>query len=156
VASVDSSLPIVRLETQQQKIERAIGRERVLSRLLFVFGGFALLLASLGLHGLTSYSVARRTSEIGIRLALGAQRSQVLWMILRQVLVLAAAGLALGLPLAWASGPLVASYLFGVPPRDVLTIVVAAVVLTTVALAAGWMPARRAARMDPLGALRVE
>ena len=156
VAAVDASLPIVRLETQQQKIDRAIGRERVLSRLLTVFGGFALLLATLGLHGLTSYTVARRTSEIGIRLALGAQRSQVLWMILRQVLVLAALGLALGLPLAWAAGPLVASYLFGVPPRDVLTIAVSAGVLTMVAVAAGWIPARRAARMDPLGALRVE
>ena len=156
VAGADASLPIVRLETQQQKIERTIGRERVLSRLLTVFGGFALLLASLGLHGLTSYAVARRTSEIGIRLALGAQRSQVLWMILRQVLLLAAAGLALGLPLAWAAGPLVASYLFGVPPRDVMTIALSAGVLTMVALVAGWMPARRAARMDPLGALRVE
>jgi predicted permease len=156
VAAVDASLPIVRLETQQQKIDRAIGRERVLSRLLTVFGGFALLLATLGLHGLTSYTVARRTSEIGIRLALGAQRSQVLWMILRQVLVLTALGLALGLPLAWAAGPLVASYLFGVPPRDVLTIAVSAGVLTMVAIAAGWIPARRAARMDPLGALRVE
>ena len=156
IAAVDRSLPNVHLETQQQKIERALGPERVLSRLHTVFGGFALLLASLGLHGLTSYSVERRTSEIGIRIALGAQRSQVLWMILRQVLVLAGAGLALGLPLAWAAGPLVASYLFGVPPRDVAAIALSAGVLTMVALVAGWLPARRAARMDPLGALRVE
>jgi predicted permease len=156
VAAVDPGLPIVRFETQQQKIDRAIGRERVLSRLLLLFGAFALLLASLGLHGLTSYAVARRTSEIGIRLALGAQRSQVLWLILRQVLWLAVAGLALGVPLAWAGGPLLAAYLYGVAPRDAWTIAVSAGVLTAVAMLAGWLPARRAARMDPLGALRVE
>ena len=156
VAAVDPGLPIVRLETQQQKIDRALGRERVLSRLLTLFGAFALLLASLGLHGLTSYAVARRTSEIGIRLALGAQRSQVLWLILRQVLWLAVAGVALGLPLAWAGGPLVGAYLYGVAPRDAWTIAMSACVLTAVAMLAGWMPARRAARMDPLGALRVE
>jgi len=131
-----------------------------LTRLFVVVIGplafIALLLASIGLHGLTSYAVARRTSEIGIRLALGAQRSQVLWLVLRQVLALAAAGLALGIPLAWAGGPLVASYLFGVAPRDVLTVALAGLVLTLVTLVAGWLPARRAARMDPLAALRVE
>jgi predicted permease len=156
VAAVDPSLPIVRMETQQQKIDRAIGRERVLSRLLTVFGAFALLLASIGLHGLTSYAVARRTSEIGIRLALGAQRPQVLWMILRQVVTIAAIGLVFGLPLAWAVGPLIASYLYGVAPRDLATIAAAALLLGTVAIMAGWLPARRAARMDPLAALRVE
>ena len=156
VATVDGSLPVVRLETQQDKIARALGRERVLSRLLTIFGGFALLLASLGLHGITSYSVTRRTSEIGIRLALGAQRRQVLWLILRQVFVLAAAGLAMGLPLASAASPLAGAYLFGVPPRDPVTTVTAAAILIVVALVAGWLPARRAARMDPLDALRVE
>jgi ABC-type antimicrobial peptide transport system permease subunit len=156
VAAVDPNLPMTHLQTQQEQIEQSIGRERVLARLLTLFGAFALLLASLGLHGLTSYAVARRTSEIGIRLALGAQRSQVLWLVLRQVLTLAAAGLALGLPLAWAAGPLVGSYLFGVPSRDLLTMVLAGMVLTLVTLVAGWLPARPAARLDPLAALRVE
>jgi predicted permease len=156
VTAVDPSLPITHLQTQQEQIDQSIGRERVLARLLTVFGAFALLLASVGLYGLTSYAVARRTSEIGIRLALGAQRSQVLWLVLRQVFALSAIGLALGLPLAWAIGPLVGSYLFGVPPRDVLTIALAGMVLMLVIVVAGWLPARRAARMDPLAALRVE
>ena len=126
------------------------------TRLLTLFGGFALLLACVGLHGVTSYSVARRTPEIGIRLALGAQRSRILWLVLRQVVVLAAAGLAIGLPIAWLTGPVTSAFLFGLDARDPLTIVAAAALMLLVALGAGFWPARRAARMEALAALRSE
>ena len=121
-----------------------------------LFGGFALLLACIGLHGVTSYSVARRTSEMGIRLALGAQRRQVLWLVQRQVIVLAVAGLAIGVPLALMAAPLVGALLFGVAPTDYAAIAIAGAVMLVVATGAGLMPARRAARLDPLKALRTE
>jgi ABC-type antimicrobial peptide transport system permease subunit len=104
----------------------------------------------------TSYSVSRRTSEIGIRVALGARRSQVVWLVLRQVLMLGVAGLMLGIPLALVASPLVGAFLYGLGPRDAATIGLAAGVLLLVALAAGWLPARRAARMEALVALRHE
>lgn len=100
--------------------------------------------------------MTRRTSEIGIRLALGARRGQVLWLILRQVFLLALAGLAVGIPIAAAAGPVVRSFLFGLSPADPVTIVVSSAVLLLVALAAGFLPARRAARLDALAALRID
>jgi ABC-type antimicrobial peptide transport system permease subunit len=156
VVEVDPSLPITKYKTQTEQINETIGKERVFVQLLTVFGGFALLLACVGLHGVTSYSVSRRTSEIGIRLALGAQRSQVLWMVLRQVLVLAVIGLAVGLPLAYAAGPAVKSFLFGLESNDPFTLGASAFVMAAVAVAAGFWPARRAARMEALSALRAE
>ena len=105
VRDVDPSLPMTAYKSQVEQIEETIGKERVFTQLLTIFGGFALLLACVGLHGVTSYSVARRTPEIGIRLALGAQRSRVLWLVLRQVVILAAAGLAIGLPNRLARRP---------------------------------------------------
>ncbi|MFI5178581.1 MAG: ADOP family duplicated permease [Vicinamibacterales bacterium] len=156
VQDVDPRLPITEFKTQDQQIDESIGKERVFARLLTVFGLFALLLACVGLHGVTSYSVARRTSEIGIRLALGAQRSHVLWLVLRQVVLLAAIGLAIGLPAAWLAGPAVRSFLFGLEPGDPVTIVVSAAIMAGVAVAAGLWPARRAARMEALSALRSE
>ena len=156
VHDVDPALPIANYKTQMEQIDQTIGKERVFTRLLTVFGGFALLLACVGLHGVTSYSVARRTPEIGIRLALGAQRSQVRWLVLRQVIVLAAAGLAIGLPIAWFAGPVTTSFLFGLDARDPITIGTAAAIMVLVALGAGFWPARRAARLEALTALRSE
>ncbi len=156
VHEVDASLPVTGFRTQEEQIDQTIGKERVFTRLLTVFGLFALLLACVGLHGVTSYSVARRTSEFGIRLALGAQRSQLLWLVLRQVVVLALVGLAIGVPAAWLAGPAVRSLLYGLEPTDVLTIVVSAAIMLVVAVAAGLWPARRAARMEALAALRTE
>jgi predicted permease len=153
---VDPNLPFSQFKTQVEQINETIGKERIFSQLLTVFGAFALLLACIGLHGVTSYAVTRRTSEIGIRLALGAQRAQVLWMILRQVLVLAVAGTIIGLPGAWLAGPAVQSLLYGLAPTDAVTIAGAALVMVGVAVAAGWWPARRAARMEALAALRLE
>jgi predicted permease len=156
VAGVDRSVPITNLKTQDDQIEQTTGRERVFTRLLTLFGAFALALACIGLHGLTSYAVSRRTNEIGIRLALGAQRAEVLLMMLRQVVVLALIGLFAGIPLALVSSKFVSAFIFGVTPRDPLTLGGVAVVLLVAATAAGWIPARRAARMEALTALRCE
>ena len=156
VKEVEPDLPVVDLKTQTDQIAESTARERMFMRLLVIFGGFAMLLACIGLHGVTSYAVARRTSEIGIRMALGAERSQVLWLILRQVLVLAVAGVALGVPMALAAGPAIGSMLYGLAPRDPTTMTGAVLVLLTVALGAGWLPARRAARMPVLSALTRE
>jgi predicted permease len=156
VREVDPSVPITEYQTQLEQIDQTIGKELVFTRLLTLFGGVALLLACVGLHGVTSYSVARRTPEIGIRLALGAQRSRILWLVLRQVVVLAAAGLAIGLPIAWLTGPVTSAFLFGLDARDPLTILAAAGLMLLVAVVAGLRPARRAARMEALAALRSE
>jgi predicted permease len=156
VHDVDPTIPLAEFRTQQEQIDQMIGRERVIATLLTAFGGFALLLACVGLHGVTAYSVARRTSEIGIRLALGAQRAQVLWLVLRQVVILAIAGLAIGLPIAWIAGPLTGPMLFGLDPRDPVTIAAAAAILALFVVVAGLRPARRAARLEALTALRTE
>ena len=156
VAEVNRDLPVPQVRTQVAQIQDSTIRERVFTEMLMLFGGFALLLACIGLHGVTSYSVARRTSEMGIRLALGAQRRQVLWLVQRQVIVVALAGLAIGVPLALLAAPLVGALLFGVAPTDYQAVVVAGVIMLVVATGAGLMPARRAARMDPLKALRTE
>ena len=156
VAEVDADVPVTDLKSQRQQIEETIGSERALMMLLVFFGVFALLLACIGLHGVTAYAVARRTSEIGIRVALGAQRGQVLWMILRQVVVLAVVGLAIGIPAAAAASKTARAMLFGVQPADPWSIAIGAGVLFGVALTAGFIPARKAARLDPLVALRRE
>lgn len=156
VAAVQAGLPVPQVRTQVAQLQESTMRERVFTQMLSLFGAFALLLACIGLHGVTSYSVARRTSEMGIRLALGAQRRQVLWLVQRQVIVLAAIGLVIGVPLALLAAPLVGTLLFGVAPNDYMTIGVAGAVMLLVATAAGLLPARRAANLDPLKALRTE
>ncbi|HZB25184.1 MAG TPA: ABC transporter permease, partial [Vicinamibacterales bacterium] len=154
VAEVDRDVPITAVKTQAQQIDEAIGSERALTTLLVFFGVFALLLACIGLHGVTAYSVARRTSEIGIRLALGAQRSSVQWMILKQVVWLAVAGLAIGIPAAIFGSRAVGALLYGVQPADPWSVMLGAGILLAVALFAGFIPARRASRLDPLIGLR--
>jgi predicted permease len=154
VADVDRDVPLTGLKSQQQQIDETIGSERALMLLLVFFGGFALLLACIGLHGVTAYAVTRRTSEIGLRVALGAQRRDVLWMILRQVVGLAAAGLVIGIPAAAAASRTARAMLFGVEPADPWSLALGAGVLFVVAVMAGYFPARRAARLDPLVALR--
>jgi macrolide transport system ATP-binding/permease protein len=124
--------------------------------LLTVFGGFALLLACIGLHGVTAYAVARRTSEIGIRMALGAQRRSVIWLVLRQVVVLAVVGLMVGIPASVAAARSVSAFLYDVQPTDAFSIAIGALVMFSVAIGSGFLPARRASLMDPLKALRAE
>jgi predicted permease len=155
-AEVDRDIPLAAMKTQLDQIDETISRERVFSALLVFFGGFAMLLACVGLHGVTSYAVARRTSEIGIRMALGAQRSSVVWLVLRQVVVLAVIGLVVGVPATVAAVRTVRAWLFGVEPTDPVSLVAGAAALTVVALASGFVPARRASRLDPLVTLRIQ
>jgi len=120
------------------------------------FAGLALLLASIGLYGLMSYGVTRRTREIGVRVALGAQQRSIRWMILRETLTLTLFGIGIGIPSGLAASRLIASMLFGLSPSDLSTIVTACLLLLVVAFVAGYLPARKASSIDPILALRTE
>lgn len=154
VALASPTTGITAFRSQTAQIAQTLGRERVFARLLTLVGAFGLLLAAIGLHGIAAYSVAQRTSEIGVRIALGATRGHVLWMVLQQVAGIACAGLAAGVPIALAAAPLLRSLLFGLGPTDVATLGVASVTLLSISVLAGWIPARRAAALDPLTAIR--
>lgn len=138
------------------QIQESLLPERLMATLSGFFGSLAGLLTAVGLYGVISFLVARRTQEIGIRMALGAGKSQVLWMVLRETLMLTALGIAVGLPITIGAASLIASVLFGIRPGDPLALAGAAFALCGVALAAGYVPARRATRVDPMVALRYE
>ncbi|MBN9659060.1 MAG: ABC transporter permease [Acidobacteria bacterium] len=154
VRQADSSIPVTNVVTQAAEIDRTISREVMFARLCAGFAILALLTACVGLYGTMSYNVARQFSELGIRMALGAQRGAMVWMVLRRVLVLAAIGLAISLPVTLAATRFVKSLLFGTQPNDPSTMAIAGVVLFGAAMLAGYAPARRASRIDPLVALR--
>jgi macrolide transport system ATP-binding/permease protein len=156
VREADSHIPVTNVATQAAEIDRTISREVTFAKLCTSFAVLALLIACVGLYGTVSYSVARQVGEIGIRMALGAQRGSVVWMVLRRVLLLAAAGLAISLPAALSASQLVKSFLFETQPNDPGTLALAGVVLLSAAILAGYAPARRASRIDPLAALRHE
>jgi predicted permease len=137
-------------------IEATILRERLMATLSGFFGLLALLLACIGLYGILSYGVASRTGEIGIRMALGAQRHDVFWLILREALLLVIAGVAVGLPMIFALTRLAATLLFGLTPTDPVSLLLAALLMLAVALVAGYLPSCRATRVDPMVALRHE
>jgi len=137
-------------------IEATLLRERLMATLSGFFGLLALLLASIGLYGMMSYGVASRTNEIGIRMALGAQANNVRWLIMREALLLVIAGIAVGLPIVFAVTRLASTFLYGLTPTDPISLVSAAVLLLSVSLLAGYLPARRATRVDPMVALRCE
>ena len=145
-----------RRKTLVTLLDDNLRQERIIAQLSAVFGGLALLLAAIGLYGVLSYAVAQRTNEIGIRMALGAGRGTVVRMILRETVVLIAIGLAVGIPASLACARLVQSKLFGLKPADPLTLAVALGVMIAVALVSGYLPARRASKVDPLVALRYE
>ncbi len=156
VREADSRIPVTNVVTQAAEIDRTISRELTFAKLCTGFAVLALLIACVGLYGTTSYNVARQSGEIGIRMALGAQRGAVVWMVLRRVLLLAAVGLAISVPAALITFRLVKSFLFEIRPNDPGTLVLAGVVLVSAAILAGYAPARRASRIDPLAALRQE
>jgi putative ABC transport system permease protein len=146
----------VEFNALKTQIRNSLLREQLMATLSGFFGVLAGLLATIGLYGVMSYMVARRRTEIGIRMALGAERRTVTRMILREALVLTSTGLAAGIVLALALGRAVSSLLFELRPNDPLTIVLAAAALGTLAFAASYLPAQRAARLDPMTALRNE
>ncbi len=163
VRFIDSDLAITDVRTQTQQIEDTLSLERLLASLAAVFGGLALILASIGIYGVMAYAVARRTNEIGIRVALGAKPGQVAWMVLRETLALAAAGVAIGVPAVLALSPVLDhvlapawtdNFAYGLRPNDPATIGAAVLALAAVGFVAGYFPARRAARVDPMTALR--
>jgi predicted permease len=152
----DPKLPIESLKPAQALIDDSIVAERIVAQLATLFGVLALLLAAIGLYGVMSYSVARRTGEIGVRMALGASQRSVTMMILREIVVLVVMGSVVGAAGALGLGHFVESLMFGLAPRDPVTLLAAIAVLLVVALVAGYVPARRAARIDPIVALRSE
>jgi macrolide transport system ATP-binding/permease protein len=156
VHQADARVPITDIRTQVEDINQTINQEIVFARLCTAFAVLALIIACVGLYGTVSYNVARRTSEIGIRMALGAQRGAVVWMILSEVCVLAAVGLTLSVPTAFATSQFLKSFLFRMKPNDPLTMVFAIGTLLISALVAGCLPARKASRIDPIVALRHE
>jgi ABC-type antimicrobial peptide transport system permease subunit len=153
---IDRNLPMLDVRTQDEQIAANLRQERIFAILSSGFGVLALVLACVGIYGIMSYSVVQRTSEIGVRLALGAIPRQVLAMILRESSWMSAAGIAVGLGASFVLARLVRSMLYGVAASDPLTFLGAAVLLLLVALGASWIPARRAAGIQPIEALRHE
>jgi predicted permease len=156
VNDIDPNLPVGDFSPLAELVGRSIGKQRLLAQLSTLFGIIAALLACVGIYGVMSYGIARRTNEFGVRMAMGANRADVLWMVLREALWVAAVGVAIGIALAVASSRLVNSVLFGLTPNDPIAIGAATAVMIGVALFAGWLPARRATRIDPMIALRHE
>ncbi len=156
VNELDANVPIFRVRTMEQQLDKSLMSERLLASLSSVFGLLATVLAAIGLYGVMAYMVVRRTREIGIRMALGASRGSVVWLVMREVLLLSAIGVAIGGAGAYAATRLVQKQLFGIMPTDTLTMVIAAVGIATVALVSGYLPARRATGIDPMRALRWE
>jgi predicted permease len=156
VSSVDPSLPIGGITTVTEQVENTLAQQRLIARLTTIFGGLALGLACLGLYGVMSYTVARRTGELGIRLALGASRDALLWLVLRQTLFVIGAGIAAGVLLSLLLAHTIAGLLFGLSPYDPVTVLASASVLLLVSLGAGLKPAWRAVHVHPTESLRME
>jgi predicted permease len=156
VKQVDSNLPIYDIRTQEEQIQLTLVRERLFANFASAFGALALFLVCVGLYGVMSYNVMRRTHEIGIRMSLGAKPSKVLGMVMRETLLLVIGGVALGLALALALTRRIESVLFGLEPNDPVIIGIAILVIVATAAFSGYLPARRASRVDPMEALRYQ
>jgi len=156
IHSVQRNLPITDVTTLDEQVARSITNQRLVAQLSTFFGLLAVFLSAIGIYGLMSYVVSRRTNEIGIRMALGAERSNVRNLVLREIAILVAIGIAIGIPAALAGGRLVTKMLYGLHGSDPLSLAAATAILLAVALFAGYIPARRASRVDPMVALRYE
>ena len=156
VRQIDPNLPLMDVSTQIEQVEQRFMQEKLFAQAYTLFGALALLLAAIGLFGLMSYNVSRRTNEIGIRMALGAQRRDVLSLVMRESMILVAIGVVAGLAIALGAGHLVTTLLYGLPPTDVISIALATGVMILVSTVAGYIPARRASRVDPMVALHYE
>jgi putative ABC transport system permease protein len=156
VRRVNPNVPVYAVKTITEQIEAALSQERMMALLLAVFGGAALLLASVGIYGVVSFAVAQRTHEIGIRLALGANSVDVVKLVVKQGMTMAVAGVAVGLSCAFALTRLVDSFLFGIAPTDLSTFFFVTLGLLLIAMVACYIPASRATKVDPIVALRYE
>ena len=156
VRRIDANVPLQDVSTQMDQIEQRFMQERLFAQAYALFGSLALLVASVGLFGLMSYSVARRTNEIGIRMALGAQQRDVLRLVMQESMTLVAIGVVVGLAAALAASRLVTTLLFGLEATDPRSIVLALAAMIGVSALAGYLPARRASRVDPMAALHYE
>jgi putative ABC transport system permease protein len=153
---IDPNLPVYSTRTLERQVAQSLSRERLVSAMTATFGTLATLLAVVGLYGVMSYTVSRRTREIGVRVAFGANAGNIRWLVIREVLAIATAGIGIALPVAWWLGRYVSAQLYKVEPTDAMTLVAATLLLSIVAVLAGLVPSGRAARLDPTTALRVE
>jgi predicted permease len=156
VAEIDRTIPVAELRTEEDQIQNSLGTERLFAGLVGSFGVLAALLAAIGLYGVLSYTVARRTAEIGIRMALGASPGNVQWLVLRESLVTVTIGILVGAPAAPALSGLIRSMLYGVTPMDAISFAAALLLMIVVTAIAACVPSRRAARVDPMVALRYD
>jgi ABC-type antimicrobial peptide transport system permease subunit len=156
VHSVDRTLPISRVTTLDEQVARSITNQRLVAQLSAFFGILAVFLSAIGIYGLMSYMVSRRTNEIGIRIAIGASRANVGWLVMREIVLLVATGIAIGVPITLAGSRIVANLLYGLRGTDTASLLASVVALMLVSSMAGYLPARRAAQVDPMVALRYE
>jgi ABC-type antimicrobial peptide transport system permease subunit len=156
VAQIDSRLPVFNVRTLSEQLDDSLIAERLVASLSIVFGVVALLLACVGLYGLMTYAINRRTAEIGIRMALGATRAQIAGMVLRETLQLVLIGFGVGSPAGIAAAQLVKSELYGLKSDDPITLLIVISIMASTAVLAAYLPARRASRVNPMVALRIE
>lgn len=156
LAEIDPNLPILKIQTINEQFDELVDQQRFVSKLAGLFALLALTLACIGLYGVMTYSVERRTSELGVRMAMGASQAVLLWMVLQESISLLAIGIFLGIPVSLAASRAIRAGLFGVDPADPLTMISAVLILSACFLAGACMPARRAAGIDPMVALRYE